>query len=210
MTCKIWLQGLPLPEILFLPQKEKLSEFRKWFFILNMVLFPYLLCEFSMQSQCCICEYVFFTEFDGITQHFLNWLKSILQNIIFLAALWVGGFFALFLFSKGQGWNTLKPEPDTILRPAGVKQVWHQICTEITAISVCWLLCILDQALELRMLFSKGSCLGFFTAGRKQKGSCSDELLAWHYSWDPKKEILLKRVLVISSLCISRLFKRLC
>lgn len=161
-------------------------------------------------NQCCICKYVFFTEFDGITQHFLIWPKSILQKHHFPCSFLGLKFCALFLFSKGQGWNTLKPEPDTIQRPAGVKDVWHQIYTKITAISVCWLLCILDQALELRILFSKGSCLGFFTAGRKQKGSCSSELLAWHYSWDPKKEILLKRVLVISSLCISWLFKRLC
>lgn len=40
----------------------------------------------------CIYKYVYFNEFDGITQHFLVWPKSILQNIIFLAALRVGGF----------------------------------------------------------------------------------------------------------------------
>lgn len=48
----------------------------------------------------CIYKYVYFNEFDGITQHFLAWPQSILQNIIFLAALWVSGFFVLFLFSN--------------------------------------------------------------------------------------------------------------
>lgn len=120
-------------DFISLPERE-IKWVQEMFFILNMVLFSHLLHEFSTQSQCRICKYVFFTEFDEITQHFLIWPKSILQNIIFCAALWVGEFFASFLFSKVQGWNTLKHEPDTILRPAGVKEVWHQICTEITAV----------------------------------------------------------------------------
>lgn len=41
-------------------------------------------------------------------------------------------------------------------------------------------------------LSSEGSCWGFFSPVKKQKGSCSGELLAWHYPWDPKKRNPIK------------------
>lgn len=79
-----------------------------------------------------IYKYVYFNELDGITQHFLVWPGSILQNTIFFAAFWVWVLFRLFLFSDWCGWNTLKSEPDPKLRPAGVKEVWYHICMKIT------------------------------------------------------------------------------
>lgn len=90
------------------PPEREVKWVQEMFFILNMVLFPHLLREFSMQSQCCIYKYVFFTEFDGITQHFLIWPKSILQNTIFLVAPWVWGFLLCFCFLRDKGetrWN---------------------------------------------------------------------------------------------------------
>lgn len=82
------------------------------FFVLdNGSIFPIYyvnsLCKARAEYDC-IYKYVYFNEFDGITQHFLVWPKSILQNIIFLAALWVWVFLFCFCFLIDKGethWN---------------------------------------------------------------------------------------------------------